>query len=145
MCSSDLIKTTKTGKSRSVPICAVLREDLNHALRTADDGLVCPGEKGGFLAWNFWTTRVWHPALKETGINARAYDLRHTFVSLMLASGSPITEASAAAGHSKTSMTLDVYSHAYAQGHASPVPLDSAIRAARSELEATRRRHLRAV
>jgi hypothetical protein len=41
----------------------------------------------------------------------RFHDLRHTAATLMLESGIPITVVSQRLGHSKTSMTLDVYAH----------------------------------
>jgi len=127
------IKTTKTGKSRSVPIIASLAEDITAHGRGADDELVVCGDRGGVLPWGHWATHVWNAATKTTGIKARAYDLRHTYASLMLAGGASVIDTSFALGHSKSSTTLDVYSHAYAQGQlATRVPLDDAIRAARS-------------
>lgn len=133
------VKSTKTGKSRSVPIIPILAEDIATHGRGADDELVVAGDRGGILAWGHWATHVWNDACKQTGITARAYDLRHTYASLMLAGGASVIDTSAALGHSKSSLTLDVYSHAYAQGQlATRVPLDDAIRAARSATRASR-------
>lgn len=42
----------------------------------------------------------------------RPYDMRHSNASIMLAHGVPITTVSQRLGHSRTSITLDVYSHA---------------------------------
>lgn len=39
------------------------------------------------------------------------HDLRHTFVSLGLAAGVPIRDMAGAVGHSRPSITLDVYGH----------------------------------
>lgn len=127
------IKSTKTGKSRSVPIISSLAEDLAAFGRRGDDELVITGDRGGILSWGHWGDHVWKPARKATGIDARAYDLRHTYASLMLAGGASVIDTSAALGHSKNSQTLDTYSHAYARGQLSTrVPLDDAIRAARN-------------
>lgn len=39
------------------------------------------------------------------------HDLRHRYASVKIAEGVPVTELAAQLGHSRTSMTLDVYSH----------------------------------
>jgi integrase len=67
--------------------------------------------------------RVWQTSEKAVGsAMARAcqsagtakyspHDLRHRYISLLVKRGVPITEVSAAVGHAKSSITLDVYSH----------------------------------
>lgn len=140
------VKSTKTGKSRSIPIMPALADDLAEVSRGADDEYVVTGDKGGILPWHFWSQTIWKQACAETSITARAYDLRHTFASLVLAHGMSVPAAAAVLGHARSSMTLDVYSHAYAEGHlATPTSLDDAIRAARTGRAAKDRRHLRAV
>jgi integrase len=39
------------------------------------------------------------------------HDLRHRYASVKIAEGVPVTDLAAQLGHSKKSMTLDVYSH----------------------------------
>ena len=41
----------------------------------------------------------------------RVYDLRHTFASLLLAQGAPITYVAAQLGHSRPTTTLQFYAH----------------------------------
>ena len=41
----------------------------------------------------------------------RVYDLRHTFTSLLLAQGAPITYVAAQLGHSRPTTTLQFYAH----------------------------------
>jgi integrase len=49
---------------------------------------------------------------KAVGLTlSRPYDLRHAFVSLLLAEGRTVVDIAAQAGHSPT-MTLDTYGHA---------------------------------
>ncbi len=43
---------------------------------------------------------------------ARPYDLRHSFISLLIHEGRSVVEVARQAGHSPT-MTLDVYAHAF--------------------------------
>ena len=50
--------------------------------------------------------------LHEAGLpNIRFHDLRHTAASLMLNNGVPVIVVSRRLGHSKASITLDVYGH----------------------------------
>lgn len=141
------IATTKTRKPRAVPICDALLDDINEHGRGAPDQLVCPGSRGGVLVWRNWFRRVWQPACKKAGIDARAYDLRHTFATVALAEGAAITDVQSAMGHARASTTLDVYTHAYAEGHlANVLPgLDAAIRDARTAQAANRPAALRVV
>ncbi len=51
-------------------------------------------------------------ACKAAGIaHFHPHDLRHRYASVQIGRGVPVTELAAALGHSKKSMTLDVYSH----------------------------------
>jgi integrase len=51
-------------------------------------------------------------ACKAAGIpHFHPHDLRHRYASLKLREGVPVTELAAQLGHSKKSLTLDVYSH----------------------------------
>ena len=51
-------------------------------------------------------------ACRTAGIAHRhPHDLRHRYASLMIAQGVPVTTVAAQLGHSRKSMTLDVYSH----------------------------------
>jgi integrase len=61
----------------------------------------------------FWPS-VWKPAVKKAGLEGlRVHDLRHTYVSLMIAAGANPKEVSTWAGHSSVSFTLDRYGHLY--------------------------------
>ena len=51
-------------------------------------------------------------ACKRAGVKrVRFHDLRHTHISLLLASGANVLAVSSRVGHSSTAMTLDVYGH----------------------------------
>lgn len=65
-----------------------------------------------------WLTRRWHQVVKASGAPMiRLHDARHTSASLALAAGIPIGIVSERLGHSKTSITLDVYAHALPGQH----------------------------
>jgi integrase len=54
--------------------------------------------------------------LKQNGLpNIRFHDLRHTSISFLLDSGTPVNTVQRRAGHSKASMTTDIYGHS--MGH----------------------------
>jgi integrase len=51
-------------------------------------------------------------ACKAAGIaHYHPHDLRHRFASVKVRDGVPVTELAAHLGHSRKSLTLDVYSH----------------------------------
>ena len=80
------------------------RRDLNLAFANGD---------GTPVGYRNIVNRYWSKILTDAGLPDRApYDLRHSFASISLAEGADLSAISAALGHSKTSMTLDVYAHA---------------------------------
>ena len=90
------LKTTKTARTRTVRLLAPLTTDLLEWRISrggpADDTLVFPGRGGavwGDDAWRYWRRRIFTPAAKAAGLESpvRPYDLRHSFVSLLLAEG----------------------------------------------------------
>jgi integrase len=57
---------------------------------------------------------VWAPAVERAGLAPlRIHDLRHTAVSLWIASGNNPKEVSRRAGHTSVAFTLDRYGHLY--------------------------------
>jgi integrase len=56
--------------------------------------------------------RHFRPTLKKAGLpKIRFHDLRHTFATLLLKEGVPVTVVSKMLGHASAKMTLDTYSH----------------------------------
>jgi integrase len=56
---------------------------------------------------------VFHRVLEHAGLpHMRIHDLRHTYASLLLQAGAPITYVSAQLGHRDAAITLRVYAHA---------------------------------
>jgi hypothetical protein len=119
--SMGRLKGTKTGAERTVRLLSPLAQDLA-AWRLAQgrpepDTIVFPGESpAGTLTagqWNRWTQGTFRAAKLAVGLpNARAYDLRHSFVSLLIHEGQSILEVARQAGHSPQTCLRD-YGHLF--------------------------------
>lgn len=78
----------------------------------AGNAVVFPGKRGAYLRRGTFRTRVWQPLLKRLGIEHRGFHhVRHTYATLSLTNGVPLTTVSKILGHAKPSTTLDIYSH----------------------------------
>jgi integrase len=77
-----------------------------------DHNLVFANTRGGPVHQRNMLERVWRPLVEKAGLPyIRFHDLRHTAASLMLAAGIPINVVSRRLGHSRPSITLDIYGH----------------------------------
>jgi integrase len=133
------LKSTKTASTRSVRLLGPLKDDLNvwreQAGRTAETDLVFPAPDGS--PWNAdrarnWRKRAFAEAADAANVpTARPYDLRHSFVSLLIAQGATVVEVARQAGHAPT-MTLSTYAHLFGElDGANHRPAEEQIRAAR--------------
>ncbi len=111
------IKSTKTGRIRSVRLLGPLADDLAVWRELSDgdgDSLVFPNRRGEVWSdagYRNWRTRVFDVGCADARVEiARPYDLRHAFVSLLLAEGRSVVFVAGQAGHAPT-MTLDIYGH----------------------------------
>ena len=60
-----------------------------------------------------FSRRVWHPWLRTAGLpSVKFHSLRHSHIPMLLADGGNLLAVSQRVGHSRTSMTADVYAHA---------------------------------
>lgn len=127
------IVSTKTSRPRTIQISDILADELEANRRST--GMVIAGDRGGLLDWHNWTGRIWRPIVRELGISAVPYDLRHTAASMWLHEGRSLAWVSKALGHSSQTTTLDHYSHVYDEAQlATRLTMSDAIRAARAEL-----------
>jgi integrase len=114
------VKETKTGRARTVRLMQPLADDLlayrAQCSRVRDSDLIFPGQEGApwsESAWRNWRRRIFAKAAVAVGLHgARPYDLRHSFVSLLIAEGRGVIDVARQAGHSPT-MALDVYGHVF--------------------------------
>ncbi len=118
--SRGVEKQTKTGAVRSVRLLAPLAEDLAawRAVTTQPAGLVFPRPSGrpwGEDDWRNWRHRTFQVNAAAIGRpNARPYDLRHSFVSLLIAEGRTVIDVAQQAGHSPETC-LRYYAHLFAE------------------------------
>jgi len=117
---------TKTGRDRSIAISPVVVRALKaHRAKQAqarlaaggawqDHDLVFTNELGGPIQHRNLVSRHFKAVLQAAKIptSIRLYDLRHTFGTMMIGNGVDIRTVSDVLGHSSTSTTLDIYSHA---------------------------------
>jgi integrase len=138
--SMGRVKGTKTGAERTVRLLSPLAQDLAEwrlAQGHPDPGsIVFPGDSpDGALTegqWNRWTQGIFRAAKLAVGLpNARAYDLRHSFVSLLIHEGQSILEVARQAGHSPQTCLRD-YGHLFDEfDPSSREPAEAVIAAAR--------------
>ena len=110
-------KETKTGVRRTVRLLSPLAEDLRRFRGHDDDNaLVFPRPGGGAWQdhdWRNWRRRVLQRAAAAEGLpGLRPYDLRHSFVSLLIQEGQSILEVARQAGHSPQTC-LRTYAHLF--------------------------------
>ena len=120
--SAGRIGPTKTGRSRRVDMSRELVAVLSrlykqhetdarrHHAKALPDWVFLSRRRD--LINQDWPRRVFAKVLKRAGLPWHTpYDLRHTFATLHLAKGHPITYVSAQLGHSDPSTTLRWYAH----------------------------------
>ena len=132
-------KDTKTAAQRTVrvlaPLAADLREWRMRSGRPEDTALVFPSKAGApwtDAAYRSWRRRAFRRAAATAGMpNARPYDLRHSFASLLLHQGASVIKVARQLGHDAR-LTLGTYGHVIDELDAQPhIDPESAIAAAR--------------
>jgi integrase len=103
---------TASGR-RKVGLPQFVADELaEHMARYGSADLVFPAPEGGHLQPTAFRARQFAPAAETARLKGlRIHDLRHTAVSLWIASGADVKRIAARAGHSTTSFTLDRYGH----------------------------------
>jgi integrase len=113
------LKPTKTAEAREVDLTPELARAFTHhlvwlkteALRRGrgEPEWLFPNEAGHPFDFKK-VESVFHRIRKRAGLpHFRLYDLRHTYASLLLAAGAPITYVSAQLGHANPTTTLRYY------------------------------------
>jgi integrase len=111
-----VVGTPKDHKVRSVPVPAFLVDELAAHLAGRPVGsLAFPAPHGGFLRNGNFRRNVFDAAAARAGVqDVTPHGLRHTAASLAIAAGATVVVVQRMLGHSSPSVTLDVYSHLFA-------------------------------
>jgi integrase len=119
------IMPTKTGKVRKVDVSDALLETLLELRRKRKESLLAEGKnelppdswifannEGNYPDMKNLKNRHFQKCLEKAGLRQiRFHDLRHTFASLLLQNGEPLTYVKDQLGHASIKMTVDVYGH----------------------------------
>lgn len=109
------LKRPKTGRSRTLSLDPATLDHLARRMRGspagADDAPLFAEPDGSHLLPRR-VSDVWRGYVRTLDLPPiRLHDLRHTHATLLLAAGVPIKVVSERLGHTKITMTLDVYAH----------------------------------
>lgn len=109
-------EVAKNRKPRRVPLFEPVQLDLKEWRLASEQGRwLFPnarGDQASSHVYNRWAERVFSPAAKRAGIECVPYDLRHSFVSLLIQAGYQILEVARLAGHLPQE-TLGTYGHLF--------------------------------
>ena len=104
-CSDDLLST----------LAALKKTRQEEALRKGVNAIpewMFTNDKGARIDIVNVKTRFFKRVLRKAGLrDIRFHDLRHTFASLLLARGTPVTYVSRQLGHKNSHLTLKTYAH----------------------------------
>jgi integrase len=103
--------TTKTKRTRHVPIPGPVWDRLKNELPGDLNALVFPRQRGGLLPIEEYR-RAFDRACAEVGIEGLVpHGLRHTTASLAISAGANVKVVQRMLGHATAAMTLDLYGH----------------------------------
>jgi integrase len=110
-----IVSPTKTHQVRTVPFPKELLPEISQLIESKPaESPLFQMQGGGVLDYNNFMSRVFRPAVAQTGMkDVSFHSLRHTTASLLISKGAPITAVAGILGHASTQMTLDVYGHLY--------------------------------
>jgi len=115
----DIVQTPKTKTSnRTLAVPAFILDDIK--LLKADQANR-PSECEYLIrnAWgeppsSYWTDKYMHKLIKENDLpHITMHGLRHTYASMLIAEGVPVSEVSAQLGHASVDITLRAYTHLF--------------------------------
>ncbi len=136
------IKATKNERLRAVRLLGPLSVDLalwrSASKYAGDDDYVFPNRQGkvwGEYDWDNWRDRVFRPAVEAAGVViGRPYDLRHSFISLLIHEGRSLADVAVQAGDSVATIA-STYTHVFVEAEGLPrEPARGVIEAARDAL-----------
>jgi integrase len=112
------LRPPKTSRSKRTihlpdPLIEALRHHLeNHYRIGSDPNLIFTAPSGGPMRYTNWRRRVWVPATRLVELDGfRFHELRHSHATFLIDAGIDPVRVSRRLGHSRTSITMDRYSH----------------------------------
>jgi integrase len=110
---TNLAKPKTKASIRTIEITPACRQALfEHQKQFGSNNLVFTAPQGGLIGRSTFRTRVWIPQLKRLLLTHRGFHhTRHTYATIALGAGVPVTVVSKTLGHAKVEITLNVYSH----------------------------------
>jgi len=101
---------------RTVAIPASLIDGLReHIKGKPRDAYVFTNRRGNPISSSVWHEGAWTPAMtafkERTGLRPRVHDLRHTYASWAIATGTPLPVIQRQMGHESIKTTVDTYGH----------------------------------
>jgi integrase len=115
--------TEATAARAHLGACVSCRKVYAQLRREMHRRLIFPSPTGRVWGQRNFYRDVWDPASEEAGTGFTVYDLRHTFISHLLANGIPTVEVAAYAGHSTRQLgdldntTTRIYPHPTGEYH----------------------------
>jgi integrase len=107
----------KTPRSkRVIPVPQFVIDAVADHLRKyspGDDGTLFITESGRVWRHDFYESKRFKAAVRAAGLpeSTTTHDLRHTYASLLLAAGEPVTTVANRLGHANPGVTLSTYAH----------------------------------
>lgn len=111
-----VLGTPKDHEQRGVPVPAFLLDGLADTIAgRGPDDLVFAAPEGGFLRNGNFRRNFFDAAAERAGLaGITPHELRHTAASLAIAAGATVVVVQRMLGHSSPTVTLNVYSHLFA-------------------------------
>lgn len=111
---SGVVETsTKTHRTRHVPVPRPVWDELIRGLPSDPDAYVFPSLRGGVMSIDEYRWRF-NKACTAAGIRGvTPHDLRHTCASLAISAGANVKVVQRLLGHATAAMTLDRYGHLF--------------------------------
>lgn len=104
-----IIPMSKSGQPRYVPLCAEAKRTIAEHVPTSSSPWLFPGRNQDKPVSDIYY--FWDKLRKRLNLaNVRIHDLRHTFASMLLASGHSLYEAQTILGHADSRSTM-IYAH----------------------------------
>ncbi len=91
--------STEKNHNRDVPVPPGCMAVLRRMPPRIDSKWLFPSPRGMLWRYSNWQRRVWQPAIAEAGLNMKPHEMRHSFVSLLRASGVDDADLAAITGH----------------------------------------------